>query len=352
MGRQRRQLSAAGFALALCLAAHTLLNAQDPLGRVRDLYEAADYEQALALLSTLTGPAASTEASAYRVFCLFALGRNAEARSVVEGIVRADPMFQPTTAQVSPRIRAFFNEVRQPMLATVARDTYDKAKAAFDKKNWSDACDGFTRVVAILNELKSSDAALSDMKTVASGFHDLAASALQAEAVAAAAAKASPSPTPSAPPVPTPTPSSTPTPVPPPSPTPVATPIATPSPTPSPTPAATPAPTPSAPAAPTVAIYSDSDTDVTRPTAVERALPVWRPLPSEVKRTFNGTLEVVVSEQGKVLSTLLVKPVHPRYDQTLLEAAKDWVFLPATRNGTPVRFRYVMEINLTRGPTK
>ena len=328
MDRQRRQSSAAGFALALCLAAQTFLGAQDPLGRVRDLYEAADYEQALALLSTLTGPAASTEASAYRVFCLFALGRNAEARSVVEGIVRADPMFQPTTTQVSPRIRAFFNEVRQPMLATVARDTYDKAKAAFDKKNWSDACDGFTRVVAILNELKSSDAALSDMKTVASGFHDLAASAMQAEVVAAAAAKASPSPTP------------------------VATPVATPAPTPTPTPAVTPTPTPSAPPAPAIPIYSDTDTDVTRPTAVERALPVWRPLPSEVKRTFNGTLEVVVSEQGKVISTLLVKPVHPRYDQTLLEAAKDWIFLPATRNGTPVRFRYVMEINLTRGPTK
>ena len=322
-------------AVCLCLAVPTIARAQDTLSRVRTLYESADYEQALQVLLTLKGPAATTEAAAYRVFCLMALGRTDEARAAVESIVRADPMFHPPAGQVSPRVRQFFDDVRKPLLADVARQSYAKAKVAYDKKDWATARDGFARVVGVLDDLNSTDAGLADMKTVATGFRDLAVAAIQAEAAAAGKLTLAPMMTP------TPTPTATPKPTPTPTPTsaPDASPVATPAPTPSPRSSAAPA------------VYSDADTDVAKPLVLTRAMPTWRPTPVELKMTFTGTLELLVNEEGRVLSASLLKSIHPRYDATLLAAAQNWTFQPATRNGAPVRYRYVMTINLT-GPIK
>ena len=77
-------------------------------------------------------------------------------------------------------------------------------------------------------------------------------------------------------------------------------------------------------------------------------MPPWRPALGEDAKVFEGDLELVVSEQGKVLETALLKGVHPRYDSALLEAAKGWTFEPATRNGVAVKYRYVMTIRLTK----
>jgi TonB family protein len=220
------------------------------------------------------------------------------------------------------------------MLADVARQSYANAKAAYEKKDWVSARDGFARAVGALDELNSSDAGLADLKTVATGFRDLAAAAIQAEAAAAAKLTLTPMMTPL--PTPRPTPASSPTPSP--SPVPAASPVPTPAP-----------PPPSTPSA--LAVYSDADKDVAKPMVLTRTLPTWRPTPVELKLTFTGTLELLISEEGKVLSASLQKSVHPRYDATLLEAAQTWTFQPATRNGAPVRYRYVMSINLT-GPIK
>ena len=57
---------------------------------------------------------------------------------------------------------------------------------------------------------------------------------------------------------------------------------------------------------------------------------------------------VVVNEEGKVLSATLVKSVHERYDEPLLEAAKSWTFKPALRSGVPVRYRHVMPVRVLR----
>ena len=67
-------------------AAATVL-AQDQLSKAKGFYASADYEEALTLLETLKGNAASTEAAAYQVFCLVALGRRDEARVAIEAIV-------------------------------------------------------------------------------------------------------------------------------------------------------------------------------------------------------------------------------------------------------------------------
>src|SRR4051812_214546 len=83
----------------LLLAVPTAAFAQDALSRAKGLYATADYEEALQLLSTLKGQSMTTEAEAYQVFCLYALGRKDEARTAIESIVRTDPMFRPSEGQ-------------------------------------------------------------------------------------------------------------------------------------------------------------------------------------------------------------------------------------------------------------
>ena len=39
-------------------------------------------------------------------------------------------------------------------------------------------------------------------------------------------------------------------------------------------------------------------------------------------------------------------PVAPRYDSLVLAAAKGWKYSPATLNGTPVKFRKVINISI------
>lgn len=272
----------------LCLPATA--RAQDVLSRAKDLYASAAYEEALQLLTSVKDKPVSSEVSAYEVFCLVALGRRDEARSAIETIVRADPLFRPSEGQVSPRIRAFFDEVRKPMLPDVARASYAKAKASFDQKDWKSALAEFDRTLAVLDEAGAADPAAADLKTLATSFRDLAHIASQ------------PPPPPPAPVVPPP------------------------------------------PAEPIV--YGDGQTGVIRPVLQTKQLPDWHPNAVEAKMTFLGQVEIVVGEDGRVLSARIVRSIHPRYDGTLLQAVKAWTFKPATKDGVPVRFRYVLDVHL------
>jgi len=268
--------------------------AQDALARAKGLYATADYEEALQLLGTLKGKSLTTEAEAYQVFCLYALGRKDEARTAIESIVKTDPLFRPAEGQVSPRIRTYFDDVRKPLLPTVVRQSYASAKASFDKKDWAPALTEFQRVIALVDEMGGSDQGAADLRTLAVGFRDLAKAALEP------------------PPTPTPTP--------------------------------TPPPVAAPPAAPV--IYSDADQGLTRPFAVNKMLPEWRPNIVEAKMSFAGTIECIIGTDGKVESAKMTKSVNPRYDTALVEAAKFWTFQPASKNGVPVKYRYVLNIKL------
>lgn len=271
--------------------------AQDPaLLRAKGLYASADYEEALQVLQTLKGKPASTEADAYQVFCLVALGRKDEAKAAVEAIVRVDPLYRPAEGQVSPRIRTFFDDVRRPLLPEIVRTSYGKAKTSYDKKDWAPALKQFDQVIALLDELGGAEQGSADLRTLASGFRDLTKSALL--------------PPPPPPPAPTPTPTST--------------------------------PAPSAPPA----IYTESDATVTRPVSISQMMPPWYPSTIEAKMSFSGAVSLVIGEDGKVLAATIAKSVNPRYDAPLLDAAKNWVFQPATKNGKPVRYQYVLTIKL------
>ena len=274
-------------------------SAQDALSRAKTFYASAEYEEALQLLETLKGRTPNTEVAAYQVFCLVALGRSDEARTAIQAIVRTDPLFRPSEAQVSPRVRQFFEDVRKPLLPEVVRQSYAKAKTAYDQKAWTQALGEFDRVIALVDEIGQADQGASDLRTLASGFRDLTRKALE----------------------------------PPPPP---------PAPEPAPSPAT---PPPAVPAEPSV--YGVEHTDVRRPVALTKVMPIWRPEnPTEEKMSFTGAIEVIVSEEGKVLSATIIESVHPRYDSALLDAAKAWTFRPATKNGVPVKYRYAVGVKL------
>ena len=276
-------------------------HAQDPLTRVKGLYESADYEEALQLLETLKGRTSNTEAAAYRVFCLVALGRKDEAKAAVESIVREDPLYRPADGQVSPRLKSFFEDTRKPLLPEVARQSYAAAKAAYDGKSWKQAVSEFDRVISLLGEIGGADAGAADLRTLATGFRDLAK----------AAAEPPPAPKPE----------------------------------PTPTPAPTPAPAPVKPAVPE--IYGVEHATVKRPTSISKPMPNWVPENiAEERSTFTGAVELIISETGKVISAKMIDGVHPRYDGQLLKAAAGWTFRPATKDGVPVKYRYTMAVQL------
>jgi len=58
----------------------------------------------------------------YRAFCLLALGRTAEAERAMEAVVAAAPSFRPTDADLSPRVRAVFSDVRRRTLPRIIQE--------------------------------------------------------------------------------------------------------------------------------------------------------------------------------------------------------------------------------------
>ena len=215
----------------------------------------------------------------YRAFCLLALGRAAEADSAIEAVVTAEPSFHPSDAEVSPRVRTAFSDVRRRMLPTIIQQKYAQAKAAFDRKEFAAAADGFSQVLGLMTEPDIASAAkqppLSDLRTLAVGFHDLSASA-------------------AAPPPPPPPP------------------LPAPSPPQQIQPTATPIPQLAAiPAVPR--IYDANDTKVVPPTIVRQVVP---PFSSRAVPSGQGMVEVIVQRAGSRWRSIAM-PVSrgPRQDR-------------------------------------
>ena len=115
--------------------------AADELATARDLYASAAYEEALAALNRARAagvpPADAFAVEQYRAFCLLALGRGPEAQIGDRGAGRGHPLYQPSSSDVSPRVRTAFSEVRRRLLPTIIPQQYAKAKAAFDRKDYA-----------------------------------------------------------------------------------------------------------------------------------------------------------------------------------------------------------------------
>jgi tetratricopeptide (TPR) repeat protein len=278
---------------------------EDSLASARDLYAAAAYEDALLVLNRLRAggvlPGEAPVIEQYRAFCLLALGRSADAEQAIANLVTTDPLFEPSQ-EVSPRIRTAFADVRRRMLPGIVQNTYAVAKAAYDQKNFVAAAGGFRRVLEVLNDPDVAAAAaqppLSDLKTLAAGFHDLSAAA------------AAPPPPPPPPPAPAPAP-------------------------------APEAVQPAVPAPPRV--YGIEDTSVVPPIAIKQALP---PFPMRGAMPPHGAIEVVIDESGKVETAVMRIPLAAVYDRQAVNAARSWEYRPATLNGVPVKYRKVIQITV------
>ena len=286
----------------LVLSASVSAAAQDNIQRAKDLYAAAAYEEALALLTMVPAEARTTEVDQYRAVCLIALGQKANAEAVIEAIFTKDPLYVPNAAETSPRVMEAFAEVRLRLLPTVTRQMYVDAKAALDRKDRAAAMTGFERVLRVLATAPRHQQ-LDDLKVLAEGFLDLTkalpATAIPAENQVEASASA------------------------------VGDAVG------------------SAPTGPASSAARTGTVGFTRPVALKQTIPSWHPPdPASRRAEYEGSLRVQVGKDGKVQSAQLVRRMHPMYDQLLLRVAKDWLYEPATQNGVPVPSEVIVEVRL------
>src|SRR5262249_60928820 len=108
-------------------------------------------------------------------------------------IVEANPSFQPSDAQASPRLKDAFRDVRRRVLPSIVRQTYFEAKLAFDRKDVEAAGIGFESVVALLEDTDAAGAGdLADLRMLSKGFLELIKTT--APPAAASASTAAPAP--------------------------------------------------------------------------------------------------------------------------------------------------------------
>ncbi|HZP47206.1 MAG TPA: hypothetical protein VFB07_01635 [Vicinamibacterales bacterium] len=300
---------------AWCLVLSSGVAAQnESIATVRDLYASAAYEDALSVLGRLPQSQRSSDESRsieqYRAFCLLALGRAAEAERAIATVVEGQPSYRPVDTDMSPRVRNAFIDVRRKLLPQIIQQRYTDAKAAFDRREFMAASQGFQQALDLMGDPDVAAAVaqppLADMRVLAKGFHDLSVSA------------ATPPPLPSQPVV-APQPKSAP------APDVVA-------------PAAAPAPAAAAPA-----IYVAGDPRVVPPVTLRQELPAF---PGVITIGKQGVMEVVIDEDGLVENAVMRVPVSPNYDALAIAATKTWRYKPAVANGAPVKFRKAVQITV------
>lgn len=89
-------------------------------------------------------------------------------------------------------------------------------------------------------------------------------------------------------------------------------------------------------------VYSSAQPDVVPPTLIRSQMPQV-PIRG-VPITAPGVLEIVVGDDGQVVSARLVPRSNRYQDRMMVSAAKTWRFAPARRYGQPVRYRLEMPI--------
>ncbi len=291
--------------------------AQDIMTRAKNLYQTADYDQALSVLDQLKNdPVAEAipDVAAYRVFCLLALGRSDEAQAGIAAMLRHDPGYHPSESDVSPRIRAVFQDVRKRLLPEIFQERYAAAKAAFERKEFQSAADQFKTLLALVDDpAATTEDSRKDLRMLISGFADITQAALDNAARTAPASAAASAPAPARG-------SSGATQV------------------------SVAALRPSSSSSPL--IYSAKDVGVQPPLALSKQVPSFRPGGGDAGRDFVGSIEVLVNEKGDVTEAKIQKSVYPLFDPRLVAAAYSWKFRPAFKDGKPVAYRTYIEVKL------
>ena len=262
--------------------------AQDVLEEAKAHYAAAAYEEALSTLTRIDAAPAlnKVELEQYRAFCFIALGKMAEAERAVAALVAADPQYVPSPSVASPKVLQLVSDMRRKELPAIARRLFDEGKAAYKEKELPRAQRNFQLLLQVLD-----DAALKgrpeneDLRVLAEGFVALL----------------------DVPPAPGPQP---------------------------------------APVTETV-VRTSGTPAMEPPVALQQTLPEWMPTDKIAgSRDYVGSIKVTIGIDGRVKSASIEKATHPVYDARLLQAAKGWLYKPATQNGEPVESEKVIAIQL------
>jgi TonB family protein len=303
-----------GFLGVLLIATGVGLRAQDLLSSARDLYASAAYEEALSTLNRVDGetaPEIARQVDEYRAFCLYALGRTREAEAVAESIIRKDPLSRLNAIDASPRLESMFTDVRKRLLSSLIRDRFRAARDAFDQQRFRDAETQLVETRLLVDEASAAgvtDAALGDLSVLVDGFLQLTRSTSD---------RRPPSPPTTAPTAET---------------TAETTAVAT---------VPVPLPSPAVPAATSgPRVYSIKDPDVVPPVALEQRLPGLSADLKRITKAFNisGVLSVVIDESGRVVDATIDQAMNPGLDTLVLDAARQWKYLPARKDGVPVSY--------------
>jgi hypothetical protein len=289
-------------ALLISVAFPVTTDAADTsLAAARDLYVSASYDDALAMLGTLSNGQRSAQErqsiDLYRTLCLFALGKTSDADRVIEAMLLRDPLYRAGDEELSPRVESAFQTARRRILPSVIQQKYADAKAAFDKQDWATASTGFAEVLKSIADpdIAASAAAppLADIKTLASGFRDLAVKSTPPPAPAPKAVEAKPV------------------------------------------------------VRPVKAVYSPEDRDVLPPVAIVQRVPKY---PANVTRPLSGVVQFIVDENGAVQTPTMPVSIDMSYDGMVISAAKKWQYTPAMLEGKPVKYLKRLSISVSVTP--
>jgi TonB family protein len=286
-------------ALVLLVALAGLDQRPDPqadFAAAQKLYASAAYEEALDRLGRIrdTGELRD-QVETYKALCLLALGRARESERVLEQILTRNPQYVPDETAVSPRLTVLYRAVRARILPPAARTLYATARANYEDRKFDVAAAQLRELLGILNS-EESDSLLSDLKVLAEDFLKLA----EAEAARLAQPGAAPS---------------------------------------------SEAPIARTRVAPgTGPVYSMLDKGIAAPVEITRPVPIWTAPRGMQPALYQGLMEVVIDEAGRVESAVVRRSIAPSFDAELLAATASWRFQPASRNGTPVKYRRTYEI--------
>ena len=260
-------------------------DANAELAAARQLYANAAYDEALERLARVNPPPGlADQVDTYRALCLLALGRSRESEQIIERVLTRNPKYTLDEADVSPRLVMVFRAVRARLLPVTARNMYTLGRASFEAKQFDVAARQFREVIDLLAGEPNPDTGVADLRMLAEGFLrqiNAATSAVESGAGDVTT---------------------------------------------------------------TGIIYSNLDRDVIAPVEISRPVPIMDSPPGGKPGTYQGLVEIVIGETGRVVQVAIRRSIHPSFDADIIASTGYWRFQPATKNGKPVKFRRAYEI--------
>lgn len=270
---------------------------QADLLAARTLYASAAYEDALDRLNRIRDVAEyRDQVDTYKALCLLALERTRESERVVEQILARNPRYVLDELSVSPRLIVIYRAVRARMLPPAARTLFASARANYEDHKFDIAASQLRELIGMLDSTDG-DPVLADLKAQAEEFQRV----LDAESKKPADAPQVTAPG-----------------------------------------DVQMALTPVAPSK--GPIYSSVDRGVSAPVEITRPMPIWTAPRGMQPALYQGLIEVVIDEAGRVESAVVRRSIAPSFDAELVNATRLWRFQAATRNGAPVKYRRTYEI--------